>query len=255
MKLSHGLIVITGFAVLALAQALHAQSVTGTIMAIDHNSYAGVASQFRIDSLKVGGETIYNGRGYLFCADIVGKSIDEDPGSYPRTAPNLTLGTLDQMEIWNRFGNTQDEALARASAYWFIDNFYESEFINPADNASARQYAFQNVVWEIFGDAGTSNGLNFSNGNINRAKFSPSGISSNPALWGYMNTYLQAVQNSGVTSGYTSKYEVLVALDPRSSHQDYLLLAANPSLMVVPEPSSAGIAMLGGLLLLARRRR
>jgi len=69
-----------------------------------------------------------------------------------------------------------------------------------------------------------------------------------------MTTMLAAVQNSGVTTGYKNQYEVLVALDTRSGYQDCLMLAANPSLVVVPEPSSVPLGRAGVLLTLRRRR-
>lgn len=238
----------------AISSTLFAQNISATINKIDHSSYAGIASQFALTDLKVDGKTVYNGSGYLFCADYEGISLDEDGGNYPRIETNLLVGTMAEMEVWDRFTNSQDESLARANAHWFIDNYYESSFLQPVNNASARQYAFQNVLWEIFGDAGTTDGLNFSNGNIDRSKFSPGGSNSNSTLWGYMNSMLDAVRNSNIDTNYQNELEVLVALDSRSSHQDYLMLAANPSLMTVPEPSSLLLGILGSALLLRRKR-
>lgn len=247
-------------AILALVAASifpHAksQTITASMTAINHNSYAGVAAQFHLTNLKAGGQEILGGEGYLFCADLVGRSLDEDSQTYPRITSNLTLGTMEQMKIWGRFSNTQNEPLARAMAHWVIDTYYESHFINPANNASARQYAFQNVLWEIFGDGGTTNGLNYGNGNINRSKFGPYGSDSSPTLWSYMTNMLDATKASGVNAGYVPKYKVLVAIDSRSTHQDYLLLAANPSLMIVPEPSSTALIAIGLSLALTRRKR
>ncbi len=233
---------------------LNAQNISASISKIDHTSYAGVASQFVLTDLRVDGKTFYNGSGYLFCADYEGKSLDQDGGSYPRIESSLTLGKMEDMEVWNRFNNTQDEAAARSMANWFIDNYYESSFLQPVNEANARQYAFQNVLWEIFGDGGTAEGLNFIAGNINRSKFSSTGDNSSPRLWGHMNSMLNAVKASGAERGYVSKHEIFVALDPRESHQDYLMLAGNPELMAVPEPSALLTGLMGGVLLLRRRR-
>jgi hypothetical protein len=248
------------FTMLSLALAVislpaHSQTITANMTAITHNSYAGVAAQFHLTDLKAGGQQILGGDGYLFCADLVGRSLDEDSQTYPRITSNLSLGTMEQMTIWNRFGNTQDEPLARAMAHWAIDTYYESHFINTANNTSARQYAFQNVIWEIFGDGATSSGLNFNTGNVNRSKFGPTGSNSSPTLWTYMNNMLDGVKNSGVDANYVPKLEVLVALDSRSTYQDYLLIAANPSLATIPEPSSTTLIALGISLALARRKR
>lgn len=234
---------------------LMAQGVTAMIDAIDHPSYAGVASQFVLTELMVDGETIYNGSGFLFCVDYEGISLDQDSNIYPRIVDNLSVGAFEDMDVWNRFSNAQDQALAVATARWFIDNYYESYFLTSATNQDARQYAFQNVLWEILGDGGTAAGLSFTTGNINRSKFGPGGSIDSPVLWGIMTSLLDDVNASGVTSAYQPQFEVLVALDPRPDHQDYFILAANPSLMAIPEPSSAAVAALGSLLVFFRRRR
>jgi hypothetical protein len=70
-----------------------------------------------------------------------------------------------------------------------------------------------------------------------------------------MNTMLNGVKNSGVDVNYVPKLEVLVALDSRSTHQDYLLIAANPSITTIPEPSSTALITLGISLALVRRKR
>jgi hypothetical protein len=247
------IIAILSLVIAAMSHKTNAQTITASMTSITHNSYAGVAAQFHLTNLKAGGNEILGGEGYLFCADLVGTSLDEDSQTYPRITSNLTLGTMEQMKIWSRFSNTQDEPLARAMAHWAIDTYYESHFLSPVNNASARQYAFQNVIWEIFGDGGTTAGLNFGTGNINRSKFGPTGSSSSPTLWSYMTEMLDGVKNSGVTTSYVPKYEVLVALDSRSTHQDYLLLAASPA--SVPETSSTVLIAIGISLTLVRRKR
>ena len=232
-----------------------AQTLTATLTSIPHTTYAGIDSQFRLDDLLIDGEMLYAGSAYLFCADLPGRSLDEDPGSYPRPVTTLTLGSMEDMEIWNRFSNPQDKYLALAMAYWLVDNYYDSYFLNTANNTNARQYAFGNVLWEIFGDGATSAGLNFATGNIDRSRFGPGGGSYSPNLWGYMNTLLTAVQNSGVTAAYQPTYNILVAHDSRAEYQDYLLLASDPvHMLVVPEPASALLCM-PFLATLFRRRR
>lgn len=248
-------IAISALAVASLFPQAHSQSVTANMTSINHNSYAGIAAQFHLTNLKAGGQEILGGEGYLFCADLVGRSLDEDSQIYPRTTSSLTLGTMEQMKIWSRFSNTQNEPLARAMAHWVVDTYYESHFINATDNTSERQYAFQNVLWEVFGDAGTADGLDFGTGNINRSKFSPSGSASSPILWSYMSDMLSATKASGVDSNYIPKFELLVALDSRATNQDYLLLAANPSLMTIPESSSTALIAIGLSLAFTRRKR
>jgi len=255
MKTPRFIIVILSLVIAAASLPANAQTITANMTAVTHNSYAGVASQFHLTDLKAGGNTILGGEGYLFCADLVGRSLDEDSKIYPRITSNLALGTMQQMTIWDRFGNAQNEPLARAMAHWAIDTYYESHFINTTSDTSTRQYAFQNVIWEIFGDGGTSAGLDYNTGNVNRGKFGPMGSNSSPALWSYMNTMLNGVKNSGVDVNYVPKLEVLVALDSRSTHQDYLLIAANPSITTIPEPSSTALITLGISLALVRRKR
>ncbi len=232
----------------------NSQTITASMTRITHNSYAGIASQFHLTNLKAGGNQILGGEGYLICTDLAGLSLDEDSGTYPRITANLTLGTMQDMTVWSRYSNTQNESLASATAHWVIDTYYESHFVNPVDNASARQYAFQNLLWEVFGDAGTSSGLNYGNGNINRSKFGPGGSDSSPTLWSYMSNMLDATKASGVNSNYIPKLEVLVALDSRSTHQDYLLIAAKPSL-TIPEPSSSMLIAIGLTFAFTRRKR
>jgi hypothetical protein len=255
MKTMRIRIVMSSMVIATILSKANAQTVTASMTAINHNSYAGIAAQFHLTNLEAGGQQILGGEGYLFCADLVGQSLDEDSGSYPRVTSNLVLGTMDQMKIWGRFSNAQNEPLARAMAHWTIDTYYETHFLNPVNNASSRQYAFQNVLWEIFGDGGTSAGLNFSSGNINRSRFGPLGSDSSPTLWSYMTGMLDAVKASGVDASYVTKYEVLVALDSRSTYQDYLLLSADPNFMLIPEPSSSALIALGLSLSLARRKR
>ena len=59
--------------------------------------------------------------------------------------------------------------MALSMALWLVDNYYDSYFQHPGAEASEKQYAFQNVLWEIFGDGGTPEGLDFGTGNINRS--------------------------------------------------------------------------------------
>ncbi len=239
---------------LVLSTGLSAQNITADLYSVPHSTYAGIASQFRLENLQVDGQSVYSGRAYLFCADLPGRSLDEDSKTYPRVINTLSVGTMDQMEVWNRFSNAQNQSLAKAQAHWLVDNYYSSYFLNPQNNSNARQYAFGNMLWEIFGDGGTADGINFSNGNIDRSKFAPGGSSDSPTLWGYMRTLANAVNNSGVDQNYVPTFEIKVALDSRADHQDYLMLAANPNLMTVPEPTVAGLAFIGSLLMVRRRR-
>ena len=243
-----------GLLSVVLSTGLSAQNITADLYSVPHSNYAGIASQFRLENLQVDGQSVYSGSAYLFCADLPGKSLDQDSKTYPRITNTLTVGTMDQMEIWNRYSNPQNQSLAKAQAHWLVDNYYSAYFLNPQNNTNARQYAFGNVLWEIFGDGGTADGLNFSNGNINRSKFAPGGDDNSPTLWGYMNTLVNAVNNSGINQNYVPTYEIKVALDSRAEHQDYLMLAGNPNLMTVPEPTVAGLAFIGSLLILRRRR-
>lgn len=248
-------------ALLSLPLALlpaSAQQLSGTFTAIEHTQYAGVASQFRIDNAKVDGATLYAGTVYLFCGDLPGSSLDEDISSYPVFNASLHVGTMEEMTIWDRFSNWQNESLATAQAQWVVDNFYQDYFLAPASDAHARQYAFQNVLWEVFGDGGTAAGLDFSTGNIDRSKFGPGGSKSSPLLWSYMTGMLNDLKAAGVTVDYEPEFQILAALDSRSTYQDYLLLSANPELMrtpPVPEPGVAGLLLVAAGLLVRRRRR
>lgn len=256
MPLPKSLVLIATIIAPIFSPMANAQGISGILNAVNHNDYAGVASQFSLESLTVGGETIYNGSGFLFCTDYEGTSLDQDSSEYPRIENSLTIGTMDDLEVWNRYDNIESRAIAIASARWFVDNYYETSFLSPENNASARQYAFQNVLWEIYADAGSGTGdLDFLSGNFERQKFSPDGRRDSPLLWGYMNDMLDDLRDANVTSDYIPQYEVLVALDERETHQDYLLLAANPELAAVPEPSSSMLILLGSMVILTFRRR
>lgn len=236
-----------------------AQTLTGDLTAFDHPEYAGVASHFRISNAEAGGEGIYDGELIMFCSDLAARSLDEDISSYPYqlTSANssLSLGSLDQFDVWDRYSTSQDEALATAQLHWLVDNFYISHFLAaPSGEESLRQYAFQNVIWEIFGDGATSNGLDLTNGNIRRSKFGPSGSSSSPELWSEMNNLISAVENSGVTAAYEGRYEVFGVLDSRGGYQDYFAISAQPDTFAVPEPAT-GLMLIGCCALLLRRRR
>ncbi|MCH7225330.1 hypothetical protein [Haloferula sp. A504] len=233
-----------------------AQTITGSIEAIEHPSYAGIASNFRISNARVDGETIYDGEILIFCADLDAISLDEDLSSYPHelssTNSPLVLGAIENFDIWDRYSKTQDEAYAMAMLHWFVDHHYESAFLN-GDETS--QYAFQNVVWEIFGDGGTANGLNFNTGNIDRSKFSPYGRKEAPELWAAMNAMLDTIENSGVDASYSPKYQLLGIEDVRPDHQDYLALAATLDPMAIPEPGVPSLLGVAGLFLACRRSR
>jgi len=168
---------------------------------------------------------------------------------------SLNEGIADQLDVWDRYA-PRDEALATAQAMWLIDSYYVDYFTNPPGaEIDERQSAFQNAIWEIFGDGGTGSALNFSTGNINRSKFGPSGGSSAPELWAHMNILIDGLNSSGVTAAYQPTYEWFTALDARNGYQDYLVLSLDASLMPVPEPASGTLAMLSATLLRARRRR
>ncbi len=245
------------FTVLGLSCAsLCAQTITGTVEAIDHPSYAGIASSFQISNAEADGTLIYDGDLLIFCADLDGTSLDEDIRNYPYqlNAYNspFELGTLEEFDIWDRYSKTQDEELAISTLHWFVDNYYEDAFLNGDDTS---RYAFQNVVWEIFGDAGTANGLSFNNGNIDRSKFSEYGPKSSPELWSEMNAMLDAVKDANVTLDYDPRNRILAINDTRAGYQDYIGLAADPRLMQIPEPSVMSMFGAAGILLLTRRRR
>jgi hypothetical protein len=221
--------------------------------------WASIASQFKVDDARIDGVQMYDGNLYLFCGDYAGRSLDEEISSYPHYTDRLSLGTLDQMRVWSRYDTPQDEALAMSLALWFIDNHYESEYLNPVDATNARRYAFQNVIWEIFADGGTGAGLDFASGNYVRDEFAPGGSREAPVLWEHMTRLLGGVATSGVDAGYEPAHQVWSALDDREEFQDYLVLAERPELMepggVVPEPGTAllcGFALMAGAL---RRRR
>ena len=172
-------------------------------------------------------------------------------GSYPP----LSEGVTDQLDVWSRHA-PRDKALATAQAMWLIDSFYQSYFADPpADQISERRYAFQNAIWEIFGDGGSGSDLDLTAGYINRSKFAPGGISGAPELWSHMNLLIDAVNASEVTAAYQPTYRVITALDARPGYQDYLGLSLPPSLMLVPEPASGSLILLSGTLLLGHRRR
>ncbi len=234
-----------------------AQDLTGLVEAYEYPQYAGVSSHFSASELQFMGEQVFNGEAFLFCSDLAARSIDEDITSYPYAlSPSnstLTMGSLEVMDVWDRYLTPQDEGVARAEVRWLVDNYFESWFLNPSSDADARRYAFQNAIWEIFGDGGTSAGLDFETGNIDRSKFGPGGSSSSPLLWGYMNQLIQAVEGSGVDDSYVPVYQFSAALDSRAGYQDYLILAASPALMV-PEPSAAVFCLLGSVVALRRRR-
>lgn len=244
------------FAVVGGAQA---QTITGSLTPYSHPQYAAIDSHFLVTGAQIDGQTAYNGSMVIICTDIAAISIDEDPVTYPVTLdgsyPPLTAGVADQLDVWDRYA-PRDEALATAQAMWLIDSYYVDYFTSPPGaETSARQYAFQNALWEIFGDGGTGSPLDYSSGNINRSKFAPSGGSSAPELWTHMNILIDAVNNSGVTADYDPTLEWYTALDARSGYQDYLALSLDASLMHAPEPTSGMLAVLSGALLLGRRRR
>lgn len=232
-------------------QSANAQSVTGSLNAYNHPSYAGIAAHFRIDDLEVGGSQFFGGTGNIFCSDLDGTSLDEDSQTYPRPV-TLTFGALEDMDIWDRYSTPQNESLAMAQVRWLIDNRYDSHFLNPGSDASEKQYALQNVIWEIMGDGGTAAGLDFSTGNIDRSKFSNS-RRYGTTLWTIMNDLLDDVENSGVDETYVATSEIYAALDSRSGYQDYIFLANEVT--QVPEPNAALLGLLGLALILRRRSR
>jgi hypothetical protein len=241
-----------------------AQTLSGYLTPIEHPEYATIASQFRLDEARLDGHLLFGGTAYLFCGDYAGRSIDQNISSYPYFTDTLTLGSLEDMDVWDRYSTPQDEALALSQAHWFIDNFYESQFLNPVGDANTSQYAFQNVLWEIFGDGGTAAGLDFTTGNIDRSRLARGGRWEAPELWDHMNELLGAVSSSGIDASYVRENEIWAAHDGRPNYQDYLLLAMDLEDMelppdypgpAIPEPAAALLAALGSLASLRRHRR
>lgn len=249
------------FAMAALAaNQADSQTLTGIVEEFEHTEYAGISSHFSVTDARVDGVSLYDGNVVIFCSDLAARSIDEDGISYPYvfTQENspLSIGSMDDFHVWSRYSTPQNEAIAQAQAHWLVDNFYESYFVStPSGETSARQYAFQNVIWEIMGDGGTAAGLDFTTGNINRSKFAPGGSADAPELWAHMNTLVDAINASGVTGDYVSRYQIFAALDSRDGYQDYFALASTPEAMLVPEPSTGALVLLASGLMVSRRRR
>ncbi|MEM1084447.1 MAG: PEP-CTERM sorting domain-containing protein [Verrucomicrobiota bacterium] len=259
-RLGRGLLLDLTLLTLATGQTSHAQNLTGSVTAYEHPAYAGVASHFAISNAQANGAFVFEGDVVIFCSDLPARSLDEDISSYPFALTNansaISIGSIDDFDIWDRYTTPQDEGLAKAQAHWFIDNYYEDYFINPpASEESARQYAFQNVLWEIMADGGTAAGLDFTTGNTNRSRFSPSGSRSAPELWSHMTTLVNAINASGVDSSYEEQFQIYGALDSRDGYQDYFLLAATTEAMAVPEPSTSMLVLAAGTLLAGRRQR
>ena len=249
-----GMLAVICFGMLAVLP-LPAQTLSGYLNEYAHTAYAGTSSQFRMEQARLDGQTYMGGTVNLFCGDLPGTSIDQDITSYPHYHAAFTVGTLNQLAIWSRFSNTQNEALAIAMMRWTVDNFYLSHFLKPVNDEHARRYAFQNVIWEVLGDGATSAGLSFSTGNINRSKFAPGGSSYNATLWTYMSQMLTAVSSAGVTTAYRPIFQVEAALDARSSYQDYLIIPHEETFLPIPEPSVALLFGAAGMFVLGRRRR
>ena len=220
-----------------------AQTLQGDLSPYDHPEYAGIASHFQIANATVDGQTAFNGTAIILCSDFQGTSLDEDPDPYSSPV-SLGFAGLDDMDVWNRYSAPQNEGLVKAQVGWLVDNYYQSHFLSPVNDASARQYAFQNVIWEVFYDGGTAEGLNWSTGRLDRDKFADTG-QYGPELWSYMNQLLDAVDTSGVTASYQSTLPIYSALDSRSGYQDYVLLTADIGYSNIPEPGTALLALLG----------
>jgi hypothetical protein len=261
MKIFHGgkrrVVAVLATMLAVWAGVASGQVITGDLSPIEHPGYAGIASHFDIEDFAANGVSIYGGEVVIFCTDLAARSLDEDQLGFPYslTPANsmLSVGSPDQLDVWGRYATPQDEAQALGMAMWLIDNFYYDYFVAPSSDASARQYAFQNVLWEIFGDGGTAAGLDFSTGNIIRSRFGPEGSTPEPELWGYMTDLLDAVANAPVGEGYTPNSEVQIALDSRTGYQDYLLLEASP--VPVPEPGAGLLGVIAVVFGLVRRRR
>jgi len=239
------------------AGAAKGQVITGDLTPIEHPAYAGIASHFDIEDFAASGVSMFGGEVVIFCTDLAARSLDEDQLGFPYSLTQansmLSVGSPDQLDVWGRYSTPQDEAQALGMAMWLIDNFYYDYFVDPSSDASARQYAFQNTLWEIFGDGGTAAGLDFSTGNIIRSRFGPGGSTENPLLWGYMTNLLDAVANAPVGEGYTPSSEVQIALDSRTGYQDYLMVDASP--VPVPEPGVWMLGLMAAIFGVARRRR
>ena len=256
----HGPAVAFGLLVLALAGPLPAQVLTGDLAAFQHPSYASVASHYSISEFAAGGVSMFEGQVVIFCSDLGARSLDEDGLAYPYTLTkgnsDLALGSLQQLDVWTAHSTPQDEALAIAMALWLVDTHYADYFVTPpAAEAHERQYAFQNALWEIFADGGTTAGLDFTTGNVTRTRFGPGGYNDSPLLWSHMNALIDevtaAAANSTLDSSYIPHNDVRAALDSRIGYSDYLLVAAIPT----PEPAAALLALLAALPLALRRRR
>ncbi len=248
---------ILGALLTALPGLSTGQVITGDLTPIEHPAFAGVASHFDIADFAAGGVSMFGGEVVIFCSDLAARSLDEDGLGFPYilTPANSTLsvGTPDNLDVWGRYANPQNEAEALGMAMWLVDHYYYDYFVDPNTDASARQYAFQNALWEIFGDGGTSAGLDYSTGNIIRARFGPGGATEEPVVWGYMTTLLDAVENAQVGGNYSPATDVQIALDSRTGYQDYLLVDASP--VPVPEPDILAFGALASLFGIARRRR
>ena len=81
------------------AASLGGATLATSLTAIEHPSYAGVASHFSLANTTVDGETLWDGNAYMFCADLVGNSIDQDLSGYPAYVDTLSVGLMSEMEV------------------------------------------------------------------------------------------------------------------------------------------------------------
>jgi len=248
---------ILGALLMALPGLLTGQVITGELTPIEHPAYTQVASHFGIADFAAEGISMFGGEVVIFCSDYAARSLDEDGFAFPYalTPANsmLSVGTPNDLDIWGRYPTPQNEAQALGMAMWLIDHYYYDYFVAPTSDVSARQYAFQNTLWEIFGDGGTAAGLDYSTGDIIRSRFAPGGATEELTVWAYMTTLLNAVKDANVDGSYVPATQVQIALDSRPGYQDYLLLDASP--VHAPEPGILMLGMVSALIGIARRRR
>ena len=228
------------FSLISPVNVLKAQTLTANITGLDF-TYTGYESTFTMENVQVDGNPFSIESGLIFCIDYTKDSYWANAGYTEGQLISEELTNLQGTKSWNSFGNSQDQNLAAAQLGWLIDNFYDDHIINDVDMVSSS--AFANVVWEIMHDGGTTESLNFANGNFTRT-FSG-------ALQIEMQGMLDAVISSGVDATYVWERPVYVIKDNISTNQDYIFLSTE----LVPEPSSLAMLSLSGLLALCARRR
>lgn len=189
----------------------------------------------------------------VFCADPSTEFRSSSSPSVKFTYEAHSLASAERRYLTEGVSGYRAGGLLRAA--YLIENFYDQA--HAAGDAQAA--SLQSAIWEVLTD--TTPSLSPGEGNYflrNDTGLAVIDLRSDEMIAVTNSWFAAAIADDWGGPSYDPGNRVAFWLDPTNVNLNQSVISLNPdtdALILVPEPSSALLVMLGGLMLVGRRRR